>query len=212
MLTETNNLPQFEAVRDSDEQILWTGKPVLIPFILSGIPSLIMGLIWGILGLSFFGVFSKNQLMGEMSTFITVFFIIHMFPCWGSILNLLRLFLVYSNTCYAYTNKRLMMRSGFWGTDFKAVDYDKIADLTVTVNPIENIFGVGTVSAFTGNMASREMRIYDRFLAIKNPYEVFKQIKELSVDVKTDWNYPNALRPETNLGYRTKYDPRDKKY
>lgn len=34
-----------------------------------------------------------------------------------------------------------MMRSGFWGTDFKAIDYDKIADLTVTVNPIENIFG-----------------------------------------------------------------------
>lgn len=212
MLTETNNLPQFEAVRDSDEQILWTGKPVLIPFILSGIPSLIMGLIWGILDLSFFGGFSRNQSMGEISTFLIIFFIIHMFPCWGSILNLLRLFLVYSNTCYAYTNKRLMMRSGFWGTDFKAVDYDKIADLTVTVNPIENIFGVGTVSAFTGNMTSKGMRIYDRFLAIKNPYEVFKQIKELSVDVKTDWNYPNALRPETNPGYRTKYDPIEKKY
>lgn len=74
MLTETNNLPQFEAVRDSDEQILWTGKPVLIPFILSGIPSLIMGLIWGILDLSFFGGFSRNQSMGEISTFLIIFY------------------------------------------------------------------------------------------------------------------------------------------
>ncbi|MGE5606141.1 MAG: PH domain-containing protein [Bacteroidota bacterium] len=212
MLTEKTNLPQFEAVRDSDEEILWTGKPALIPFILSGIPFLIIGLIWGILDLGFFGVFSKNQLMGEMSTFITVFFIIHLFPCWGSILNLLRLFLVHNNTYYAFTNKRLMMRSGFWGTDFKAIDYDKIADLTVTVNSIENIFKVGTISAFTGNMTAKGMRIYDRFLAISNPYEVFKKIKELAVDVKTDWNYPNALRPETNPGYRTKYDPHGKNY
>lgn len=210
MLTEKNNLPQFEAVRDSDEEILWTGKPALIPFILSGIPFLIIGLIWGILSFSFFAVFTKSPMMDGMSAFLTVFFIIHLFPCWGSILNLLRLFLVHGNTCYAYTNKRLMMRSGFWGTDFKAIDYDKIADLTVTVNPIENIFGVGTVSAFTGSMTSKGMRIYDRFLAINNPYEVFKKIKELSVDVKTDWNYPNALRPETNPGYRTKYDPRGK--
>jgi hypothetical protein len=28
------------------------------------------------------------------------------------------------------------------------------------------------------------------------------------VDVKTDWNYPNALRPEENPGYRTKYNPK----
>jgi hypothetical protein len=211
MLTEKTNLPQFEAVRDSDEEILWMGKPAFIPFILSGIPFLIIGLIWGVLDFSFFGVFAKSPTMGGMSVFLSIFFIIHLFPCWGSILNLLRLWMVHGNTWYAYTNKRLMMRTGFWGTDFKAVDYDKIADLTVTVNPIENIFGVGTVSAFTGNMTARGMRIYDRFLAISNPYEIFKKIKELSVDVKTDWNYPNALRPETNPGYRTKYDPSGKR-
>lgn len=208
MLTEKINLPQFEAVRDSDEEILWVGKPAFIPLILSGIPFLIIGLIWGVLDIGFFGAFAKNPMMAEMSGFFTIFLIIHLFPCWGSILNLLRLWLVYGKTWYAYTNKRLMMRSGFWGTDFKAIDYDKIVDLTVTVNTIENIFGVGTVSAFTGNITAKGMRIYDRFMAIRDPYEVFKKIKELSVDVKTDWNYPNALRPETNPGYWTRYDPR----
>ncbi|HHU83509.1 MAG TPA: PH domain-containing protein [Firmicutes bacterium] len=211
MSTEKPNLPHFEAVRDSDEEILWMGKPAFIPFILSGIPFLIIGLIWGVLDISLFRVFTKNSMMGEMSAFLTIFFIIHLFPCWGSILNLLRLWLVHGNTWYAYTNKRLMMRSGFWGTDFKAIDYDKIMDLTVTVNPIEKIFGVGTVSAFTGNTTAKGVRIYDRFMAIRDPYEVFKKIKELSVDVKTDWNFPNALRPETNPGYRTKYDPSGKR-
>jgi len=26
------------------------------------------------------------------------------------------------------------------------------------------------------------------------------------VDIKTDWKYPNATRPEVNAGYRTKYN------
>lgn len=70
MLTEKTNLPQFEAVRDSDEEILWMGKPAFIPFILSGIPFLIIGLIWGILDIGFFGAFSKSPAMAGMSGFL----------------------------------------------------------------------------------------------------------------------------------------------
>lgn len=73
MLTEKTNLPQFEAVRDSDEEILWVGKPAFIPFILSGIPFLIIGLIWGVLDIGFFGAFAKNPMMAEMSGFFYYF-------------------------------------------------------------------------------------------------------------------------------------------
>jgi hypothetical protein len=68
-----------------------------------------------------------------------------------------------------------MVRSGFIGTDFKIIDYDKV---------------------------------YDRWEAIPNPYDVFKQLKKTAVDIKTDFNYPNAFRPEKNPGYNTKYDPK----
>jgi hypothetical protein len=98
-----------------------------------------------------------------------------------------------------------LARSGFWGTDFKTVDYDKISDMEVNVNPVENMFSVGTIQAFSGRTTSKGAKIYDRFIAIANPYEVFKRIKEVSVDIKTDWNYPNALRPEGNPGYPMKY-------
>ncbi len=100
------------------------------------------------------------------------------------------------------------MRSGFWGTDFKAIDYDKISDIEVNVNPVENLFGVGTIQAFSGRTTNKGGSIYDKFIAIPEPYEVFKRIKEVSVDIKTDWNYPNALRPEKNQGYKTRYEPR----
>jgi hypothetical protein len=116
----------------------------------------------------------------------------------------------YSNTSYAFTNKRIMMRSGFIGTDFKSIDYDKISDIEVTVNFVERAFNVGTIRFFSGRTETDEWRttkLYDRWEAISNPYEVFKQVKKVSVDIKTDFNNPNALRPDTNPGYKTKYTP-----
>ena len=209
MYTTDGKTPrEFEAVRDRDEQVYWVGKPAFLPFILTGVPFLILGLLWG--AMDYFG-FIRHMLKGEgkeLTGFAIPFFTLHLLPLWLSVLNMLRLFLVYGNTCYAYTNKRLMIRSGFWGTDFKAIDYDKIQDIEVNVNPIENTLGVGTIRAFSGRETAKGNRIYDQFIAVPNPYEVFKGIKEVSVDIKTDWNYPNAMRPEQNPGYQTKYNPR----
>ena len=143
---------------------------------------------------------------GPPMGFIVPFFALHLFPFWGSILNMVRLFLVHKNTFYAITNKRVMMRSGFWGIDFNAIDYDKISDVQVTVNPLENILGVGTIRISAGKVTSKGNRLTDDFIAIGNPYEIFKKLKTVMVDIKTDWNYPNKSRPNGNPGYCTKYD------
>jgi len=128
---------------------------------------------------------------------------------------MIRLVLVHRNTHYAITNKRLMLRSGFFGIDFKALDYDRIQNLEVNVGPLERMFNVGSIRAFTGEMMhsrNGSRQIFSEFTAIHEPYEVFKQIKQVSVDIKTDWNYPNKLRPEDNPGYNTKYQPKSDDY
>jgi hypothetical protein len=120
--------------------------------------------------------------------------------------------LSFSNTAYGYSNKRIMMRTGFIGTDFKTIDYDKISDIEVTVNIIERIYNVGSIRFFSGRTQTDEgntTKLYDVWSAIENPYEVFKMVKQTSVDIKTDFNYPNALRPDINPGYKTKYDRKD---
>lgn len=102
-----------------------------------------------------------------------------------------------------------MMRTGFIGTDFKTIDYDKISDIEVNVNVIERIFNVGTVRFFSGRTQTDEgntTKLYDKWISIKDPYDVFKLVKQTTVDIKTDFNYPNAIRPETNPGYKTKYE------
>jgi hypothetical protein len=195
---------EFEAVKDRNEEILWVGKPNFIAFIIRGIPLLVLGLIWG--SIDYFGFIRNSNIpLG----FGIPFFALHLLPLWAGILNMMRLLLVHRNTCYAFSNKRMMMRSGFWGTDFKAIDYDKISDIEVNVNPVENMLGVGTIQTFSGRVSDKDGRIYDQFIGIKEPYEVFKRIKEVSLDVKTDISYPNALRPHYNPGYSTSYRERE---
>jgi len=207
----TDNLPpQFGAVLDEDEKILWVSNPTLIPFILSGVPFLIFGLLWG--AFDYFG-FIQHMLKGdmkgskEMAGFAIPFFALHLLPLWLGVGNMIRLCLVYGNTCYAFSNKRVLLRTGFWGIDFKGIDFDRLEQLEVTVNPIENMLGVGTVKMFSGGMTSKGAPTFNYFIGIENPYEVYKQLKTVSLDVKTDWNYPIALRPPENRGYHTGYNP-----
>ncbi len=201
MTTSHNLPPQFEAIRDPDEEIFWTGKPNFLAFSIRGIPLLLFGLVWG--AIDYFG-FIRNM-EADLAGFTIPFFALHLLPFWAGILNMLRLLLVHRNILYAFSNRRLMMRSGFWGTDFKVIDFDQISDLEVKVNPIENLLGVGTVQAFSGHISDKGGRSYDRFIGIAAPYDLFRRIKQVTIDVKTDWSYPNAMRPDTNPGYRSRY-------
>lgn len=202
---------EFNAVKDADETILWVGKPELVPFLLTGVPFLIIGLIWGVFDLNFFRLFASNG-FNDGNLLISAFMLIHLFPFYGSIFNMIRLALVHQNTAYAITSKRLMFKTGFFGIDFKAIDYDKIQNLEVNVNPLEKLMDVGTIRVFSGEMVQTkngaQMRTQN-FIAIAQPYEVFKKIKEVSLDIKSDLQYPNQYRPDENPGYNTRYN--DKK-
>ena len=203
-LFDKNLLPEFESVKDDDEEILWTEKPRFIPYAITG-----LGL--GLGAILFVGIYyamtanAKNE-DGTTGNFSWLFAALPLaFFFW----NFLNKLFSYSNTRYAYTNKRVMMRSGFIGTDFKSIDYDKISDIEVTVNFVERAFNVGTIRFFSGRTDTNDgttTKLYDQWEAIPNPYDVFKRVKQISVDIKTDYRYPNAFRPESNPGYNTKYD------
>jgi len=198
---DKNLLPEFDSVKDDDEDILWTGKPTFIPYIFTGLFTLAFGIVWLLVSINV-----KSDDGTNSNPFFWLFGLIPLAQ--GLYVFLNRLF-SFSNTAYGYSNKRVMMRTGFIGTDFKTIDYDKISDIEVTVNVIERMYNVGTIRFFSGRTETDEgntTKLYDRWTAISNPYEVFKMVKQTSVDIKTDFNYPNALRPETNPGYKTKYE------
>jgi len=196
-------LPLFDSVKDNDENMLWTGKPVFIPYLTSGISVDLFILVFTI-GFMYI-TFTGEAESGNPSN---MFYIIALLPLIQRVYVFLIKLLSFSNTAYAYSNKRIMIRTGFIGTDFKTIDYDKISDIEVKVSVIEKMFDVGTVRFYSGRTENTDngiKKLTDRWIAITNPYEIFKMVKQISVDIKTDYNYPNALRPESNPGYNTKY-------
>jgi len=197
----------FESVREPDETILWQGRPLFWPFVLHSIPFLAFGIFWGAFDFGLVGAASANTTKPTSGMLLLFFLVIHSLPLWGSLAYCAYVVLVQGNTVYAYTNRRLMMRGGVIGTSFKSIDYDRIQELDVSVGIIDRLFNVGTVRAFCGATTSKGARVYDRFVSIPDPYEVYRGIKGVEVDVKTDWNYPNALRPASNPGYKTAYTP-----
>jgi hypothetical protein len=205
---DKNLLPQFDSVKDNDEEILWTGKPKFIPYIFSGLGSGLFTLAFGIIWLLVNFNIKPDKTEGSFQ----YFWLFGLIPLLQGLYVFLNRLLSFSNTAYGYSNKRVMMRTGFIGTDFKTIDYDKISDIEVTVNIIERMYNVGSIRFFSGRTKTDEgntNKLYDVWYAIEKPYEVFKMVKQTSVDIKTDFNYPNALRPDTNPGYKTKYNKKN---
>lgn len=198
----------FDSVKDKNEEILWIGKPNAFCFVFYGIPFLILGLTWGCID-----VFILIQMMNsgeEMWGAGIPFIFLHAFPLWGSLLFMGWLWLAHGKTFYAYSNRRLLVRTGAIGVDYKTYDYDQLSNLEIRQGPIQKSFNVGTISFNTGQTDSKGRLLTSSFRAIPNSFEVFKMIKEVSMDVKTDEFYPNAKRPPKNEGYKTHYNPHEK--
>lgn len=204
---DKNLLPEFDSVKDDNEKILWTGKPKFIPYLATGFGAGIGVFIF--VGIYYLGTRNIKNEDGSVVGFQVWFAAI---PIVFFLLGFLRRLFSYGNTSYGYTNKRVMMRTGFIGTDFRSIDCDNISDVAVTVNLVERAFNVGTIKFFsgqTGTEGGQATKLYDVWEAIENPYEIFKKVKQVSVDIKTDFNYPDALRPDINPGYNTRYDRQD---
>ena len=185
---DQNVLPAFDSIKDDDETILWVGKPEYKPYMLL--------VVLGSLAPIAFGIFILSMALEhpDVMSFLMAFGAIGvgvgmiLWQHWG-----------YSNVCYAYSNKRVLIRQGFIGTDFITLDYDKIIDVSVNVSIIERYFNVGTVRFFSGKAESSKngtRNIYDNWQCIENPYEAFKKVKQITTEMKKDVHYPNKLRPE----------------
>ena len=161
-------LPEFESIKDDKEEILWTAKPKFIPFIftgvLSGLVIIVFAIIWVLTARNW------NTLSNNNSS--SYFWLFGLIPLIAGLFTFLKKVFSFSNTAYSYSDKRVMMRSGFIGTDFKIIDYDKISDIEVTVSLVEKIYNVGTIKFFSGRTQTDDgntTKLYDSWSAIENP-------------------------------------------
>ena len=206
-MNESFDCTQRNPALGAGEAILWKGKPKRSAFIaqrsLTLLPIALIWLIWD----SGFLIASFSE--GEMLWFIVPFFTLHLMPVWiwlGSTLSASR---CWKHTAYYVTNRRIIIQSGFFSVNETSLFYKDIPNVQVHIGLFGKLFNTGSV-VFDSDMVYRG-RKQDHSLpsleALEDPQGVYSRIQKIVLDIQTDIEYPNALRPSENPGYQTDYNP-----
>ena len=190
-------------ILDSNEKIIWQGKPKYTAFILKSIPVAVFGLFWCTFLIPFYwGLFT-----GKFPIFAWVVLGPHTFIGLGMLTAPLWASLAYPYIEYAITSKRIIIKSGFFARNFSTVDYATLTDVSVDIGFIGRITNTGNINFISGMGIFTEKTGKSSIAAIENPYDVFKLLKQIYFDIKTDVEFPNKLRPPVNPGYQSEYQP-----
>lgn len=195
---------------DEDEHTLWEGRPNAVLYIIGNPLVYVFAAIWLLFDLGFINAFqgASGQGATHVPPAITLFFLLHLAPVWYAIIGLVYRAVTWHKICYILTERRIYMSSGILGTDISSLELREINHLTVNVNPVENAMGLGTIrltpDVTTGQGENARTHAGYRLRHIKDPYDTYRLIKRVSLDVSTDQQFPNAYRPKENPGYDTR--------
>lgn len=169
----------FQPVLDDNEQVL----KVLRPHKGRAWFSTIVGImVWslvllpvGIISL----IFHKPADLESEDTLGIGIFVLVMWA-FVTLISLICIALWCNKTVYAWTNKRILIRTGFIGVDYKSLDLNMVGALSVNVNVADKIVHKNTGTITFGSMASPMMTQNASkfcFAYVHEPYQIYKEIK-----------------------------------
>lgn len=193
----------IEDVLTEGEQLLWRGKPKKSAFVWSRVLKMLpVAIIWLCFDGAFLGLMIGFGVFRELSTmfavFIGVFMLFHLLPVWIWVANILTASRQHKNIEYAFTNMRIIIRSGVVGIDMTNIYYVDVKNVNLKVGFLDKRLRVGDIYITS---SAKAQVLWD----IENPYEVTARLQKIVADIKADTYYPNALRPAENPGYQTRY-------
>ncbi len=167
----------FEHILDDDEKIIKISKPHKGKYYFSNL------ILWSLSLFMFaligcFGILFPDEGYEVEKIYLLIpigIFVVCMLVIW------LLLSIYYKNLYYAYTNKRIIIRSGIFGVDFKSLDMSMIGAVNVYVSFFDKILRKNTGSIMFGSTASpiggQNVGAGYRFNHIVMPYETSKEVK-----------------------------------
>ena len=189
------------------EQIFYEGQPDKKCFIFESIfnPLLPFALIWAIIDLGILGSTLMFDKQSSMAFFIIPFMLLHMMPVWiylgGVVFSVVR----HRNTYYIVTDKAIYVSGGVFAKQFNVKPFAELSHINMHRGIFDQMFNVGDIIATSNQLNTNGHAQAITLHSISNYAETFSLIQKLQTDIYTDVMYPNALRPEENPGYDTKY-------
>ena len=201
----------IDDIVDPNEKVLWRGQPNAKSYVLASMLKMLpIALLWMAVDGFFIGFIATGMASGNIPLallgFVVPFFLIHLAPVWIWIGKTVKATREVKNLEYAITDKRIIIRSGVVGIDFKFINYAEIDSVNVKVGIIDRIFRVGDIYV---NASVNSGVLWD----VDEPYRIGNALQKVTMDIKSDIHYPNAMRPGANAGYKTEYgqNPFDEK-
>ena len=185
----------IENIISREEKIIWEGTPNKFLYIIGPVYVYLIAVIWFLFDWNFLKLFmtpdnyagDAGGFQARFHTFFIVFILVHLAPVWYAILGpIFRIFIV-SRIKYIITNRKIYIVSGILGTDILSVDLENSGEASISVNPVENVFGVGSIRLSRHHfISSRNSGRYNKYTLkhIKEPYEVYAQLNEWSKAAK----------------------------
>lgn len=175
----------FERILDSDEQIIKVFKPnktkLFLSALLKMIATISLFVVMGIIAILF-----PEEGVPVEHIYLVIPIGIFVFAI---LLSIILISVYNKNVYYAYTNKRLIIRSGIFGIDFKSLDMGMIGAVDVYVSLLDKLMHKDTGSLSFGSMASPMANAQNggsgyRFTHVTAPYETYKEIKSAIEEFK----------------------------
>ena len=177
----------FAHILDKDEFIIKTFRPnkkryCIVNIIISMILIAIVGfglISGGIIGYYIMGADDLQVLLPLILSGLAIIVIL--------VIYIVYILITYKKTIYAISNKRLMIRTGFIGVDYKALDMNMIGSFNVKVGLLDRFIKPAATGTLYFGSTSSPMMLNSKNIktsqfvldCIDNPYEIYRDIKEM---------------------------------
>ncbi|MEA5061236.1 MAG: hypothetical protein VB015_02320 [Erysipelotrichaceae bacterium] len=183
----------FNDILDKDEQIIKVYKPnkkraVTISLIFNAIWMAVFGLpeiVLSILGftgvVAFINDNGTDETISTSIGFLVMGLVIVLVYVFTVIVTIVR----YSKTYYAYSNKRIIIRTGFIGADFATLDMDMIGTVTINVGVLDKFIKPNTGTLRFGSTATplggTNIKYGGGFIfsGVDDAYATYRELKEV---------------------------------
>ena len=190
-MSNLNKENAFDQVLDQDEKVLLVLKPNKKRMLyLNNMFGRIICVLFG-LALILSGAFAKYIFPNDESNgvFSVVFILCGLFFIICLVVEILCYKAMYNKTFYAVTNKRVLVRTGIIGVDYRNLDISFIGSINVNVGIYDKMIKPNTGTISFGSFAApitvgNGLSLSFNFSCVDEPYEVFKKIKSLIDETK----------------------------
>jgi len=199
-------MDELKSLIGPNENVLYMGKPDKKCFIFESIfnPLLPFAILWAIVDFKIFGS-SFLGTFDEITLVLIPFFILHMMPVWIYLSGVLFMIRRYNSTSYVITDMAIYISGGVFTRNINSKPFAELSHINLHRGIFDQMFNVGDIVATTSHVNGKGQHSSIVISSISDYVEVYNIVKKMQTDVYADMLYPNAKRPDDNLGYNTRY-------